>query len=93
VPTPTQSTFHPRRIEPADFHRPTPANALCRLLCFYRKSDAKAVDSARQPTSIARSYESRNAPKAPAPWFIARYPHRLEHLLQRNKAPSPRLSN
>jgi len=72
VPAPTLSTFHLPRIELADFHAPAPANALSRPLCFYRKSDAKPVDFARQPTSSVRSHERRNAPEAPAPWFIAR---------------------
>jgi hypothetical protein len=87
------SSFHPRRIEPADIHGSAPANALFRPLCFYRKSDAKPVDSARQPRPRAMSYQSRNAPEAPAPWIIAGDAHRSEHLLQRNKPFSPRLSN
>jgi len=92
-PAPTPSTFHSHRIKRADLPRPALAKAFFQPLGFYRKSDAKPVDSARQPIRSVMSYESRAALAAPLPWCIARVTHRSKYLLRRNKQPLPRLSN
>ena len=64
-----------------------------RPLCFYRKSDAKPVHSARRPMSTVTSNNSRKAPEGPAPWFIACHLRGSGRLLRRNKTSVPRLSN
>ncbi|WP_158934879.1 hypothetical protein [Burkholderia sp. S171] len=91
--TPTPASFQTRCTSAADFRVSALADARFQPLCFYRKSDAKPVDSARQPAPGVRPYETCIAPRAPAGWFIVRDGRLSGDLLRRNKNPSSRLSN